>query len=1056
MNQSRFRMSKIALGLVVALAAAPSFAQSTSAGVGGLVTDNSGQPVSGAEVVITHVESGTVSRASTDASGRYNARGLRVGGPYTVTITSAAGNKTEEGVYLDLNKVNAVNAQVGAAATDLGAVTVTASRLLDTFNPDNKGVGTSVSGRQLELTPQGNRSMDDIARLDPRIQVTDQGSGAISVAGVNNRYNTISVDGLSQGDPFGLNANGMPYVGSPISVDTIAAYDLKVSDYDVASDTVGASVNAVTKSGTNEFHGSVYYAFKDASSMVGKRDGEEYGLFDTDATKGATVGGPIIKDKLFFFASYEEQKIKNFGGASSSDGVANGNVTQAEIDEAIDIATGLGLFPGVYGATGVNLDNKRYLAKLDWNINDFHRASLTYQQTEEFRPSPYDNFPENVVLTSHWYNIDNVTKNTSFQLFSDWTENFSTELKLSQQKFDQVNGNPINQPEVEIETANGGSIFLGEDDNRHENQINTKRFAASLSGTYYAGDHTIKGGFDYMRHDVFNLYGKAMHGAYRFGSLEDFANGEYNRYNLRLPAPGYGVEDTAAALVYSQVSPFLQDTWQVNDKLSLTYGVRVNIPKADKAPVRAPGFEEAFGFPNDYKLGSDNKVVLPRFSFNYSFDTPRYSQLRGGIGAFQSVPPFVWLANPYQNNGGVTALNYTVFDPADAPFSADPYNQNVPASGAPSNLIDVIDPDFKLPTVWKASLAYDAELPWYGLVGSVEFQTIRAKDAAFYQALNIGEVQGTLADGRNSYWCTLGGSTSGSNKNCDRNPAFSNQSTLLGNTDKGASTAVTFALNKPLANGWYGNISYTYTRATEVGSDASSNAWSSYQFVSRLNPNEEITSTASREVPNSIKASLGWEHAFFGDYKTSVSAYYNGHDGLPYTWLINGDPNGDGIFQDPAYIPLLNDPNVSYGSASAAQIQAFQEFISNNPYLQASRGQIAGRNAARLPWVNQLDLGIQQELPGLFKEHKAVVRLDIYNFLNLLNNDWGVTKEIGGFDSRYLARLASVTADGGYVYDLGSASNPSWQSLRPYDSNASYPSRLVSRWSAQVTLRYEF
>ncbi len=1057
MNQTRFRMSKIALGLVVALAAAPSFAQSTSAGVGGLVTDTSGQPVSGAEVIITHVESGTVSRASTDASGRYNARGLRVGGPYTVTITSAAGSKTEEGVYLDLNKVNAVNAQVGAAAaTDLSAVTVTASRLLDTFNPDNKGMGTSVSGRQLELTPQGNRSLDDIARLDPRIQVTDQGSGAISVAGVNNRYNNISVDGLSQGDPFGLNANGMPYVGSPISVDTIAAYDLKVSDYDVASDTVGASVNAVTKSGTNEFHGSVYYALKDASSMVGKRDGDEYGLFDTDTTKGMTIGGPILKDKLFFFASYEEQTIKNFGGASSSDGVANGNVTQAEIDEAIDIATGLGLFPGVYGATGVNLDNKRYLAKLDWNINDFHRASLTYQQTEEFRPSPYDNFPENVVLTSHWYNIDNITKNTSLQLFSDWTENFSTEIKLSQQKFDQVNGNPINQPEVEIETANGGSIFLGEDDNRHENQINTKRFAASVSGTYYADDHTIKGGFDYMRHDVFNLYGKAMHGAYRFGSLEDFAAGEYNRYNLRLPAPGFGVEDTAAALVYSQISPFLQDTWQVNDKLSLTYGVRVNIPKADKAPVRAPGFEEAFGFRNDYKLGSDNKVVLPRVSFNYNFDTPRYSQLRGGIGAFQSVPPFVWLANPYQNNGGVTALNYTVFDPADAPFSADPYNQNVPASGAPSNLIDGIDPDFKLPTVWKASLAYDAELPWYGLIGSVEIQTIRAKDAAFYQALNIGEVQGTLADGRNSYWCTLGGSTSGSNKNCDRNPAFSNQSTLLGNTDKGASTAVTFALNKPMANGWYGNISYTYTRATEVGSDASSNAWSSYQFVSRLNPNEEITSTASREVPNSLKASLGWEHAFFGDYKTSISAYYNGHDGLPYTWLINGDANGDGIFQDPAYIPLLNDPNVSYGSATPAQIQAFQEFISNNPYLQANRGQVAGRNAARLPWVNQLDLGIQQELPGFFKEHKAIVRLDVYNFLNLLNEDWGVTKEIGGFDSRYLARLGRVTADGGYVYDLGSASNPSWQSLRPYDSNPSYPSRLVSRWSLQMTLRYEF
>ncbi|HJS34414.1 MAG TPA: carboxypeptidase regulatory-like domain-containing protein, partial [Pseudoxanthomonas sp.] len=421
MNQSRrLRLSKLSLGLVVALAAAPAFAQSTSAGVGGLVTDNGGQPVVGAEVIITHVESGTVSRATTDASGRYSARGLRVGGPYEIVVTKAgAGTRTEDNVFLALNQVSTVNAALGGdSTTTLASVAVVGTRGLEVFTSDNKGVGTSVSGRQLELTPQGSRAVDDIARLDPRIQVTDQASGAISVAGVNNRFNTISVDGMSQGDPFGLNSNGMPYVGSPISVDTIEAYDLKVSDYDVASDTVGATVNAVTKSGTNEFHGSVYYAYKDAGSMVGSRDGEDYSLFDTDITKGATFGGPILKDKLFFFGSYEEQTIKNFGGASTSDGLANGYVTSADVEEAIAIANQLGLQPGVYGSTGVNLDNKRYLVKLDWNISDYHRASLTYQRTEEFRPSPYDQRAENVVLSSHWYNIDNITKNTSLQLFS--------------------------------------------------------------------------------------------------------------------------------------------------------------------------------------------------------------------------------------------------------------------------------------------------------------------------------------------------------------------------------------------------------------------------------------------------------------------------------------------------------------------------------------------------------------------------------------------------------------------------------------------------------------
>jgi hypothetical protein len=1056
-HRNRARLSKLSLALIAALAAAPAFAQSTSAGVGGHVAAADGQPVAGAEVTITHVESGTVSRATTDASGNYSARGLRVGGPYTITINKAgAGTSTKSEVYLSLNQVADVDATLNADVTTLGGVAVYADATADIFNSNNKGIGTSVDGRQLETAPQGNRSLDDIARLDPRIQVTDQASGAISVAGINNRYNTISVDGLSQGDPFGLNANGMPYVGSPISVDTIAAYDIKVSDYDVTTDTVGATVNAVTKSGTNEFHGSVYYALKDASSMVGERSGQEYGLFDTDVTKGITLGGPILKDKLFFFASYEEQEIKNFGGKSASDGLANGDVTQDDIDQAISIANDVGMQPGVYGATGINLENKRYLAKLDWNISDNHRASLTYQRTEEFRPSPYDDRAQNVVLTSHWYNIDNITKNTSLQLFSDWTENFSTEVKLSQQTFDQVNGNPINQPEVDVEVANGGHIFIGEDNNRHENQINTERLAASIAGTYYLGDHTIKGGIDYQRHDVYNLYGRDLHGTYQFDSLADFAAGNYSRYDLRTPADGYTVDDTAAALVYSQFSPFLQDTWQVNDQLSLAYGLRVNIPKAAKAPPKMPGFEEAFGFPNDYKLGSSNKVVLPRLSFNYTFDTPRHSQLRGGIGAFQSVPPFVWLANPYQNNG-VTSVSYRSNDPADAAFSPDPFNQNIPVGGPSGGVaqMDAIDPDFKLPTVWKASLAYDRELPWYGLIGSVEVQNIRARDAVFYQALNIGQVQGTLADGRNSYWCTLG-SLSGSNKNCGRNPNFDWDSTLLGNTDKGSSTSVTFALDKPLSNDWYGNISYTYTKADEVGSDGSSQAWSSYQFVSRVNPNEEIATTATREIRNSLKASLGWEHAFFGDYKTSITAYYNGHDGLPYTWIMDGDLNGDGIFQDPAYIPLVNDPKVSYGSATPEQIAAFQDFIQRNTYLASHRGQIAGRNADQMTWVNQLDLGLQQELPGFFKGHKSVVRLDVYNFLNMLNNDWGVTKQIDGFDTRFLAGLDGINADGTYVYDLGSASNPSWQNLTPYDADSRYPSRLVSRWSVLLTLRYEF
>src|SRR5690606_36277242 len=321
------------------------------------------------------------------------------------------------------------------------------------------------------------------------------------------------------------------------------------------------------------------------------------------------------------------------------------------------------------------------------------------------------------------------------------TMNFSTEFKVAKQTFDQGNGAFVKNTEVQVRVP-GGSIFIGEDDNRHENQINTDRLTATFAGTYYVGDHTVKFGFDWLRHDVFNLYGKTLHGEYIFDSLADFEAGNYVRYVIRRPAAGYTEADTVAALVYDQFSPSAQDTWLVNDSLSVVLGLLVNIPKAQSPAEVGSGFEETFGFPNAYKLGSRNKLVLPRFAFNYQFDTERMSQLRGGIGSFQSIPPFVWLANPYQNNG-VTAVRYQITDPSLAPFSPDPYNQPLPAGVTPGNLVcgedgvtcqvDSIDPDFKLPSVWKISLGYDAELPWWGLIGTVEVQSIKARDAVFYQ-----------------------------------------------------------------------------------------------------------------------------------------------------------------------------------------------------------------------------------------------------------------------------------------------------------------------------------
>ncbi len=1072
------------------LAMTSAMAQTTSSGLSGRVSDAAGKPVAGATVRIVHVPSGTASVTTTDANGRYIAQGLRVGGPYHVEATGNGIKQIDaDNIYIELGQVATANlSAASAAATELAGVTVSASALDAQFNADNKGLGTSVSGRALETAVSGNRSLDDIARLDPRITVTDQNDGSISLAGQNNRYNNISVDGLSVTDPFGLNANGLGFTGSPISPDTIAAYEIKATDYDTAFDSVGANINAVTKSGTNEFHGSVYTAYTDGSDMIGEsRSGASYTGFDQNKTYGFTLGGPIIKDKLFFFLGYEDQKVTGIQGVGT-DAVSSGGLSQAQVDAVAQAFKTIGIDPGTNGGGGAGLtqEDKRTLAKVDWNINDSQRASFTYQRTEETKPTPYSAYVKatSVILSSDFYTVSSKTDNYSFQLFSDWTDTFSTEFKLGYQKFDNTNGAAKNQPEVYAcftpSASNcpnyAGSIpssvdwvIAGEDRYRHENSIASKRLNGTFAGTWHLGDHVVKVGFDYLSNKTADVFGQLLHGSYGFYDkngngtpADEIAAGNYGTYVVNVLPIGVTLADSAGTWKYTQISPFLQDTWQATDRFSLTYGLRVDMPNADHAPPVAidPAtgqsyWQERFGYAPNTTLGSNNLVVEPRVAFNYNFDTALRMQLHGGVGLFQSTPPTVWLSNPYINNGVVGAKQFRSTDPSAYPFSPDPNNQNSPGPVAPGICtanancqIDTLDPNFKLPTSLKFNLAYDSELPWWGLVGSAEYMFIKAQDAIAYIAPNIGVPNGTLPDGRLSYWKNT---SNGSGANNGSFPEIYYRSTELTNTSQGMSNSLTLALSKPWDNGLSGTISATFTHATDVNPGTSSQAWSNFNYNARINPNDINAANSRFNIPLSFKAALNWEHAFFGDNRTTASLFYSGHSGLPYSWIFGSDVNGDTLSNDDlAYIPLKNDPLVSYGSATQAQIDAFNSYIDNNSYLNKHRGQIAGRNASNSPWVNQLDLGLQQELPGFFGTDKFVVRMDIYNFLNLLNKKWGDVDNAGFFGTRYLVPGAKI-ANGQYVYDL---SKPP-QAYTLYDSYQN-PSRVVSRWQILLTLRYKF
>ena len=1088
---NRIRAKVLPLAIASLLAATPVLAQNvTSSSLGGTVLNAQGQPVAGATVEIVHVPSGTTKIVTTDAQGHYSAQGLRVGGPFEVIVSKSGLQKAErDDVYLQLGQKGDISLKMSpeaavTSAKNLSAVTVSANALAQYFTPDNKGMSTYISQAQIEATPQANRSIDDIARLDPRINVTNQGDGSISAMGLPNRYNSINVDGLSVGDPFGLNANGLPYQNSPISMDTIAGYNVSTANYDVTSDTVGADINAVTKSGTNQFHGSVYYVFQNASSMVGKAGwlnssdpGYKYKGFKKNWTGGFTLGGPIVKDKLFFFVAGEKQDVTDIGAdsvngldSSLGSGPSTSNkLSPGDLQRVLNIANGYGINTGGFGgSTGVTLQDKRYLAKLDWNISDNHRATLTYSHTTENHPVLLGNSSNSVGVSNYRYVQAIKNNNLSLELYDDWNDSFSTETKIGYQHFSQATNVPTQAPQIAVSVAGYGSptVYLGEEQYRDYNSVDTKNLNVFFAGTYYAGDHTIKGGIYAERTKIYNLFGRTEFGAYAFNTINDFASGNYYSYNLYQPAPGYTINNVAAQWTYKQYSPFIQDTWQVNNNLSVQYGVRVDIPDSNRAPYYNAAFQKAFGYPNNTALTPSHKVVEPRLSFNYTFDTQRMMQLRGGAGLFQTSPPTVWMTNPYQNNG-LTVATYRSYDPSTAAFSPSAQGQNIPPGAA--NIIgdvDTISPNFQLPTYWKMSLGLDRELPWWGMIGTVEAQEVRARDAILYQAVNIGTPTGVLPDGRLEYWTMPGASpyAKGQKPNAGANPNFSTYSTLLTNTSRGKTDALTLALRKPFSNDsdWSFSAAFTYSHATEVNPGNSSQASSGYEYVARLNPNANVASIADRNIPRSLKLSVDWRHKFFGNYYTTVSAFYNGQDGLPYTWIFTGDVNGDGItYEDPAYIPTMNDPKVffanSKGSAASAQlVQQFQDYVSRNGYLNSHRGQIAGRNATRAPWINLLNVSVSQEVPGLFKGNKGILRLDIYNFLNLLDNNWGQDKYLT-YNTRNLAGYGGVNSNGQYIYELLTDKNGNYQPEQYSTQDAgSNPTRLISRWSAMLTLKYTF
>lgn len=1062
------QVKALVLGLMLGLASAQlAFAQSTtSSAVNGRVTDPEGRPVAGAVVEIVHVPSGTRKTVNTDAQGRYSSAGLRVGGPFTISVIKEGfeGAKREQ-LSLPLGETKTFNFDLESEATDLEAVEVVATSGATVFDPNNMGATSNVSRDMIDSLPSISRSLEDFVRTDPRITQIDKGRGGISVAGQNNRYNSITIDGVPTNDPFGLNDNGLASLNQPISLDTIEQVSIGVSGFDVSqSDFTGANINAITKSGTNEFSGTVYYNFQD-NDLISDNPSEFLG-FTQQKTYGFTLGGPILQDNLFFFVSYE--KFEQDLGAPSI-GLLGGNaVTNLRFISPADVARVQQVARTVYNfdvgtveiPPGVTNEDDKLLVKLDWNINDSHRLSVRYNETNgevlRFRDLNSGNFS----LSTQWDVDDRTTESWVANLYSDWSASFSTELSVSNTKYEAVRVIPVQAPDVRIRFGNGAEFLnFGPDQFSHDNRLETETQTAFFSANWFLGDHTIKFGADYKNDDIFNLFGRDLFGVYTFNSIDDFSAGRFSSYSRRAAQPGQPVESLAADWELANLGFFVQDTWFVSPNLNILYGLRVDTPDVKGRPTFNQTFATAYGFRNDTTIDG-NEIVQPRFGFNYTFDTERPTQFRGGLGLFAGSAANAWLSNPFSSTG----LNFIQLSATNSTgFSFNPNNQPVPPASVIEQVVDVVDPNFEQPTVWKSNLAFDHELPWMGLVASAELLWTNSENAIFYQHLNLGSPNGRLPDGRFHYFQNTLNTGTGAcltnpvsvSQNCNRfnrNRTFADV-LLLTNTNKGDAQNLTLSLEKPMDDrNWSAKLAWTMGRAEEVNPGTSSQAasnWNSRQIFNH----DDKAETANYEIKDRVVLTYTHRWYFFGDdLATKFSVFGEGRSGRPFSYVFANDANGDRISgNDLFFIP--NEGQVQFTSNTSAQaIQQFFAYINNNEYLSSNRGSVAERNANTMNWVNSFDVRFSQEIPGIFKG-KGEVFLDIINFGNFLNDDWGQIVEFPFPFGVRLANFAGVDpTTGRYIYSLPVDANgnflPTQTEVR--DNNAQ------SRWAAQIGVRYSF
>jgi outer membrane receptor for ferrienterochelin and colicin len=1011
-------------------------AQVTSGNIAGTVLAADGSALPGVTVEVVHTPTGTRYSAVTDMNGRFVIPNVRVGGPYTVTSTLEGFRRSEIGsIAVPLGGTAEVPVRLQLEAVS-EAITVTAVAD-DVINPNRSGSTSAVSEEQIESLPTVNRNLQDFARTNPYTNVDpqDQSATRMSIAGKSNRYNNLQIDGAVNNDLFGLADTGTPggQANAPaISLDAIQELQVLISPYDVRhSGFTGGGVNAITRSGSNDIEGSLFYSKRDASFVGDGPFDQPIGDFDSEQI-GGRLGGRIIRDRLFFFVNGELNTRSEPTGVSAEEGsdslspaVADLARRAAAIAQARynhDVGT-LGEFPQTN-------ESDNYFLRFDWNIASNQQLILRHNYVDAFRDVVADRFFTRFRFQTSTYKFYDETNSTVAQLNSALSANLFNEARINFTTVRDERASLAAFPAVEIGGAvRNAQVILGSEQFSQANALDQDILELADDVTWIRGSHTLTLGTQNQIFDFANLFLAPAYGFYFFPTVEAFETGAPTHYEVTFATgddPRRATEFGAA-----QYSLYVNDQWRMTPNFTLTLGLRGDLPRYGDTPSFNQVVQDAVGW-STAQTGGEGLIVSPRLGFNWQIGGTQ--QLRGGIGVFLGRAPYVWISNAYANTG-VEQQTLVCSGSCTTTFQPDPFSQprNFPA-GTGAIRVNLIDPDFEFPRIMRTTLGYDREL-FFGIRGTIEGVYSKNLEDVYYTDVNSRQTGTSDLDGRPTY---------------SRVSTRLTQAVLITNTNKGDQTLASIQLNRRFGRAFTLSTSYAYQDANSAFDGSSSQAHSNFQFHhTRGDIFTPEVSRSAYETTHRFNAAASWT-VQTGPVGHTLGLFYNAQSGRPYSLIIGTDVNRDGFStNDLLFIPTVN-PIIQKNAGSTwtgDPTEQWAKFLAGAG-LEAGSGETLARYHSTEPWTRKMDFHYELGLP-IINRFRSAITADVLNLLNMFDSDSGNVRYVPNQNYTPVTYQGIDAATGRPIYREAAAN-------RLAEGGQFSRADVASRWQARLGLRLSF